>query len=92
MGRDKKEDGFAEKKCCICGRVFIPAVEHIYRANGRWCCTWPCYVELKAQIEATRAAERARRIAARKAKEGKNAERVAIGTGCRGRRPLQEKS
>ena len=66
MNRNKGHEGFAEMECCICGRVFIPAVEHMYHANGRWCCTWPCYVELKTQIEAQKAAERARKIAARK--------------------------
>lgn len=71
MAINKNMDGFAERECCICGRVFIPAVEHVYRVRGRWCCTWPCFVELKAQVDATKAAQRARKIAARKAKEEK---------------------
>lgn len=75
MGRNKGNEGFAEKECCICGRVFLPAVEHVFHVTGRWCCTYPCYLKLQAQIEAEKAierericAERARKIAARKAR------------------------
>lgn len=68
MAINKNVDGFAERECCICGRVFLPAVEHVFHVTGRWCCTWPCYVELKTQIEVAKASERARKIAARKAR------------------------
>ena len=75
MGRYKDDAGFAERECCICGRVFIPAVEHVFRVSGKWCCTYPCYIKLRADIDARAAAERARKIAARKAHERKRAQR-----------------
>lgn len=61
MGRHKMDEGFAERECCICGRVFLPAVQHIFKVTGRWCCTYPCYLKLQAQIEAEKAAEKAAR-------------------------------
>lgn len=37
---------FVEKTCAICGKVFIPAVEHIYKETRRgetnWLCSWSC--------------------------------------------------
>lgn len=39
---------YIEKKCARCGRVFIPAPKHIYKAPGKdgrlkfYCC-WTCY-------------------------------------------------
>ena len=69
MGRHKDDDGFLDRECCICGRVFLPAVQHIFRISGKWCCTYPCYLKLQANIEAQRAADRERQRAARKAKK-----------------------
>lgn len=60
MGRNKGHEGFVEMECCICGKIFIPAVEHVFRVTGRWCCTYPCYLKLQAQIEAEQAAARDR--------------------------------
>ena len=71
----KRNDVFAEVTCCICGRVFIPAVEHVFRVSGKWCCTYPCYIKLQAEIETRKAAERALKIVARKAHERKRAQR-----------------
>ena len=71
----KRNDVFAEMTCCICGRVFIPAVEHVFRVSGQWCCTYPCYIKLQAEIETQKAIERARKIAARKAKARERARR-----------------
>ena len=83
MGRHKMDEGFAERECCICGRVFLPAVQHIFKVTGRWCCTYPCYLKLQAQIEAEKAIERERKQAGSMAKRN---------TDRRGRRSLQEKS
>ena len=43
-----------ETKCYICGRVFIPAPQHIYHRNGKWCCKWTCYNRLLEKIEANK--------------------------------------
>ena len=59
MGRSKKSDVLIERECCICGRAFLPAVQHVFKVTGRWCCTYPCYLKLQAQIEAEKAAGRA---------------------------------
>lgn len=61
MARTKNVDALVERECCICGRVFLPAVQHVFKVTGRWCCTYPCYLKLQAQIEAEKAAERAAR-------------------------------
>ena len=73
----KRNDVFAEVKCYICGRVFIPAAEHVFRVTGKWCCTYPCYIKLQTEIETRKAAERALKIVARKAKERERARRRA---------------
>lgn len=31
-----------ERKCPICGKNFIAAPFHIYRANSRLVCSWGC--------------------------------------------------
>ena len=41
-----------EIKCYICGRKFLPAPQHIYHKNGKWCCRWNCYVRLLDELEA----------------------------------------
>lgn len=36
-----------EKKCKKCGKTFIPAPEHMYRAGSRrvfWYCSYTCYL------------------------------------------------
>lgn len=73
----KRNDVFAEVTCCIHGRVFIPAVEHVFRVSGKWCCTYPCYIKLQTKIETRKAAERALKIVARKEKERERARRRA---------------
>ncbi len=79
MGRYKDDAGFAERECCICGRVFIPAVEHVFKVTGRWCCTYPCYLKLQAQIEAEQAAEREKALAERAARRARRrAQAVAL--------------
>ena len=71
MAINKKEDCFTERVCCICGRVFLPAVEHVFRVTGKWCCTYPCYIKLQAQIEAERALEKERVRAKREARKAR---------------------
>jgi hypothetical protein len=42
--------GLTEKKCPICGKMFIPAPMHVYKRyykNGRakWLCSYHCLLE-----------------------------------------------
>jgi hypothetical protein len=30
-------------KCAKCGREFIPAPQHVFRAEWKWYCKWTCY-------------------------------------------------
>ena len=30
-------------ECSKCGKVFIPAPQHIYRARHKWYCCWTCF-------------------------------------------------
>ncbi len=78
MHRNKGNEGFAEKECCICGRVFIPAVEHVFHVTGRWCCTYPCYLKLQAQFEAEQAAEKERMRAERAARRARRRAQAAV--------------
>lgn len=48
------EEFLTERKCCVCGRKFLPAPFHVYHKGARWCCTYSCYLKLQAQIEAAR--------------------------------------
>ena len=43
-----------EHKCCVCGRKFLPAPQHVFHKNGKWCCKWTCYAQLLKQLEAKR--------------------------------------
>ena len=40
-------------KCPICGKKFVPAAQHIYKANSRVVCSWGCQraVEKKREEE-----------------------------------------
>ena len=77
MSRTKNVDALVERECCICGRVFLPAVEHVFKVTGRWCCTYPCYLKLQAQIEAEKAAEHAKLRAERAARKARRREEQA---------------
>ena len=68
MGRYKEDAGFAERVCCICDRMFVPAVQHVFKVTGRWSCTYPCYLKLQVQIEVEQAAEREKALAERAAR------------------------
>ena len=41
-----------ETKCYICGRVFVPAPQHVFHRSGKWCCKWSCFSRLLDEIEA----------------------------------------
>lgn len=32
-----------EMPCAKCGRIFVPAPEHVFRDNHKWYCSWTCY-------------------------------------------------
>ena len=49
-----EDPALRETKCCICGRVFVPAPQHVFRRNGKWCCRWTCYSKLLAELEANK--------------------------------------
>lgn len=36
-----------EKTCAECGKLFIPAPEHIFRVDGKWFCKWTCFSHYK---------------------------------------------
>ena len=38
-----------EKICCVCGRRFVPAAQHILRIGNRWACKPTCYLALQRQ-------------------------------------------
>lgn len=47
-----KEWELPEKKCSICGKMFVPAPQHIYKKGStEWCCTYTCYMELERRIQ-----------------------------------------
>ena len=52
MPRAKLDADLRERRCYICGRVFVPAPQHIYHKYGKWCCRWNCYVRLLDELEA----------------------------------------
>lgn len=41
-----------ETKCPICGKVFIPAPQHIYKGEkGRLVCSWGCVCKYERERE-----------------------------------------
>lgn len=38
----KGDGGLYERKCPVCGRIFIQAPKHRYRAGGKLVCSWGC--------------------------------------------------
>lgn len=47
-------ENVVEKKCPICGKTFVPAPFHVYKANGRLVCTWSCVCQYEREKKATR--------------------------------------
>lgn len=44
MARTISGGGYlVDTKCAKCGKIFVPAPQHVYRDNGKWYCTWTCY-------------------------------------------------
>lgn len=37
------ESLFNERTCARCGKRFIAQIEHIFKKNGMWYCSWTCY-------------------------------------------------
>lgn len=44
MGKITLEDVLPEKYCAKCGKRFIPAPEHIFKAGSKYYCKWTCYL------------------------------------------------
>lgn len=44
MGKITLDKAFPEKHCKKCGKLFIPAPEHIYREGSKFYCKWSCYL------------------------------------------------
>jgi ribosome-binding protein aMBF1 (putative translation factor) len=42
---------YCEKKCPICGKPFIAAPFHIYKANARLVCSWSCMLKFERETE-----------------------------------------
>ena len=38
-------DGFYERKCARCGKVFIKQPFHVYKHKEKWFCSYHCYDE-----------------------------------------------
>lgn len=47
MEKRKRRDVFCEVKCPVCGKMYIPAPEHIYKdkRTPRRVCSWKCVCE-----------------------------------------------
>ena len=45
MAKGRKVELLAHKdhKCPICGKVFVPAPEHIFKVGSKWFDKWTCY-------------------------------------------------
>ena len=43
--------GFREIKCSRCGKVFVPAPQHMYRYDGKWLCRYTCYDQHLDEVE-----------------------------------------
>jgi hypothetical protein len=39
----KEVINYHERKCAKCGKLFIAAPFHVFRANSKWYCKWTCY-------------------------------------------------
>jgi hypothetical protein len=37
--------------CPVCNKRFIPAVEHIYKADGKYVCSWGCQRKVEKEKE-----------------------------------------
>lgn len=33
----------SDQKCPVCGKVFVPAPEHIFKVGSKWFDRWSCY-------------------------------------------------
>lgn len=44
MGKITLENAIPEKYCAKCGKLFIPAPEHIFKYGSKYYCKWTCYL------------------------------------------------
>ena len=51
MGRITLDKAIPEKHCKKCGKLFIPAPEHIYRKGNVFYCSWTCYLHRDDNLE-----------------------------------------
>ena len=47
----KERVEMVEKTCPVCGKNFIPAIQHIYRVKGKLVCTWTCMLKAEGEQE-----------------------------------------
>jgi hypothetical protein len=47
----KIEGVLREKICPICGKLFVPAPEHIYKVKGAQVCSWSCVCKAEREKE-----------------------------------------
>lgn len=56
-----KKDFMCIVTCPICGKRFIPAAQHLYRANNELVCSWGCQRKVEKEKEAVKK-ERAKNV------------------------------
>lgn len=56
--RQRLYNSLIELECPICGKVFVPAPEHIYNDGKKRVCSWHCQVEAERRKAAERAKKR----------------------------------
>jgi hypothetical protein len=45
------QDELRERRCCICGRRFVPASQHVLHRGTKWCCKPTCFLKLLDRLE-----------------------------------------
>ena len=48
-----------ERKCPVCGKIFVPAPEHVYIEDQKGFCKWSCLCEYRKRKEAAKEKRRA---------------------------------
>ena len=48
-----------ERKCPVCGKIFVPAPEHVYIEDKKGFCKWSCLCDYRKKKEATKEKRRA---------------------------------
>ena len=49
---DISSKNLVERKCPVCGKIFVPAPFHVYKDGVMWFCKWTCLCEYRRNMEA----------------------------------------